>query len=111
MIDGDSDRVDVDADYVQGQPCKLLISMDANASPTTFFVTLSAKEYKWKDVREVLELLNQDIPNVTTLRQGFLTAKDPMTVSNQFYNRFMTLMKEAILNKNGPFGEVEYYFW
>uniref|UniRef100_A0A914VPN6 ATP-dependent DNA helicase n=1 Tax=Plectus sambesii TaxID=2011161 RepID=A0A914VPN6_9BILA len=88
-----------------------LTAMDANAGPATFFVTLSAKEYKWEDVREVLELLNQDIPNVTTLRQGFLTTKDPVTVSNQFYNRFKTLMKEAILNEDGPFGKVEYYFW
>uniref|UniRef100_A0A914WTV5 DUF6570 domain-containing protein n=1 Tax=Plectus sambesii TaxID=2011161 RepID=A0A914WTV5_9BILA len=27
-----------------------LTTMDANAGPMAFFVTLSAKEYKWKDV-------------------------------------------------------------
>lgn len=90
---------------------KHLTAMDANAGPATFFVTLSAKEYKWEDVREALILLNQDIPNVTSLPQGFLCNKDPVTVSNQFYNRFKTLMKHAILNEDGPFGKVEYYFW
>uniref|UniRef100_A0A914W3U3 Helitron helicase-like domain-containing protein n=1 Tax=Plectus sambesii TaxID=2011161 RepID=A0A914W3U3_9BILA len=34
-----------------------------------------------------------------------------MTVLNQFYKRFKTLMKHTTLNEDGPFGKVKYYFW
>uniref|UniRef100_A0A914XH25 ATP-dependent DNA helicase n=1 Tax=Plectus sambesii TaxID=2011161 RepID=A0A914XH25_9BILA len=88
-----------------------LMAMDANAGPATFFLTLSCKEYQWDDVREALVLLNDDLPDVSLQRQGLLCLKDPMTVSNQFYDRFRALMRLVILDKDGPFGEVVYYFW
>uniref|UniRef100_A0A914XCB0 Uncharacterized protein n=1 Tax=Plectus sambesii TaxID=2011161 RepID=A0A914XCB0_9BILA len=44
-----------------------LMTMDANAGLTTFFVMLSCEKYQWDNMRKALMLLNNDLPNINQL--------------------------------------------
>ena len=79
--------------------------------PMTFFVTLSCAEYKWPELHDYLRKKNADLENIETMTSDDLIKKDPVSVSEFFMRRFEGLMKNMILQKNGPLGTIEHYWW
>jgi hypothetical protein len=65
--------------------------------PATWFLTLSCDEIRWKDMEEVMRLLNDDIAGVTTMSMGLLTAKDPVTLAEHFCHRFRSFLNNVLL--------------
>jgi hypothetical protein len=65
--------------------------------PATWFLTLSCDEIRWKDMEEVLRLLNSDLEGIQTMPMGMLAAKDPVTVAEHFVHRFRSFLKHVLL--------------
>ncbi len=65
--------------------------------PATWFLTLSCDEIRWKDMEEVLRLLNADLEGAKTMNIGFLAAKDPVSVSEHFVHRFRAFLNNVLL--------------
>ena len=83
-------------------------AMDQHLGPATFFLTLSCKEYEWKELGTYLEAVDPDLAGKPL---SYLCAKNPAAVSIYFEHRFSKFLKTVILNKNGPLGEVTNWVW
>ncbi|MCP4491608.1 MAG: AAA family ATPase [Gammaproteobacteria bacterium] len=88
-----------------------LAALDEKFGPASLFVTLSCAEYRWNDVRNALIAINSDIEDIEKARIGSLCSLDPVTVTNQFELRFRSFLNEIILDKDGPLGQVEHFYW
>ena len=63
--------------------------------PPTFFITLSAAEYDWEDMREMLISLNNGIDGFADWRSGQQCAFDPVMTTRHFHHRFRAFLQQS----------------
>ena len=88
-----------------------LKAMDKKFGPATFFVTLSAAEYYWEDLKKYLQHVNQDIPDVNTWDIMKLCTSDPVSTAIHLKNRIEAVLDCVLLDPDSPpLGAVVHYF-
>lgn len=85
--------------------------MNEKLGPATFFLTFSCAEYFWHEFIKFFQKMNPDIPIDKNTDFSELFHLDPICATIFFEKRWQSFLNEIILNKEGPFGEVNNYFY
>lgn len=111
MIKDDDDRIERNIRTIFGQVRRSselwaerqrdLRAMIRHLGSPTWFLTLSAAEYDWEDMRETLIALNSDVPGIEQMRNGERCAFDSVNTCRHFHKRFRECLHRILLNKNG----------
>ncbi len=91
--------------------CSNLICFDEKFDCASFYFTLSCNEYDWEDLLVFLKERNQDLENIDDLSLNDLVKIDPVSFSIFYEKKLRAFMSEVLLNKNGPLGDVDHYFY
>lgn len=91
--------------------CSDLECLDEKFGPATFFLTLSCAEYCWGELNDFLKAMNSDIERENIISVNEFCSVDPVMFAFFFEKKWKSFLKNIILNKNGPLGEVTQYFW
>lgn len=85
--------------------------MDEMLGPATWYMTLSCAEYHWPELEKYIREKHKDKPDIAKMSQRDLVAFDRVAVSEFFHRRFKAFWNEVVLKPDGPFGEVEEWYW
>lgn len=81
-----------------------LKAFDEHFGPATWFITLSSAEYNWQNLKEYLIKENNDLEDIEDKTLNELIQLDPLSVSKFWEKKLRVMIKEVILNENGPLG-------
>lgn len=88
---------------------KSLKSHISTFGPPTWFVTLNPAEWSWPDILEIYRnAYPEDDINSENIRDWI--ARDPFFFSRRFQNRLSAVMREVLLQKDGPLGTITHFF-
>jgi hypothetical protein len=85
--------------------------MDEKFDCASLYLTLSCNEYDWEDLFIFLKQRNADLEHLEQLSLNDLIKIDPVSLSIFFEKKLRSFMSEVVLSQNGPFGQVEHYFY
>ncbi|MEW8561119.1 MAG: DUF6570 domain-containing protein [Candidatus Thiodiazotropha sp.] len=79
-----------------------LLAMIKNLGCPTFFLTLSANDYHWPELANILKVSLRDLPDAVQ--------KNPLVTALYFERRWRALLKHVLKGKDAPLGDIENYF-
>uniref|UniRef100_A0A914YBH3 Helitron helicase-like domain-containing protein n=1 Tax=Panagrolaimus superbus TaxID=310955 RepID=A0A914YBH3_9BILA len=78
--------------------------------PAAFYITANPSPEDWENLRRTYLTIYSNISEMD-YNCDKMIAKDPVIFSTYFRNRLHNLLRNVILNKDGPFGELIHHFF